>query len=204
MKDLTKRQQEVFGFIKEYIRSHRYPPTVREVACHFRISIKGGHDHIRALKRKEYIRCDLNRPRTLEILKENDNTNESSTVSVSVPVLGNVAAGMPLFAQENFEGTVEVPASGLGNGEHFALHIKGDSMKNAGILDGDIAVIVHRNVAENGDIVVAMIDDAVTLKRLAIEKNRYKLKPENDAYPAIYARDLRILGKLVFIMRKYG
>jgi repressor LexA len=201
MKDLTKRQKEIFGFIREYIRAHRYPPTVREVACQFRISVKGSHDHIRALKKKQYIKCDLNRPRTLEIIKESEGSREA--VTTSIPILGTVAAGKPLFAEENFDGMVEVPECNLGNGEHFALHVKGDSMKNAGILDGDIAVIIHRNVAENGDIVVAMIDDSVTLKRLVIEKNRFKLKAENESYPAIYARDLRILGKLVYIMRKY-
>ncbi len=200
MKDLTERQKEVFEFIKDYIKDHRYPPTVREVATHFKISVKGGFDHLRALKKKEYIRCDLNRSRALEIIKE----MEPGEIKIKrVPLLGTVAAGKPIFAEENYEGVVEIPASMLGSGKHFALHVKGDSMKNAGILDGDTAIIRHQNEAKHGEIVVALLEDAATLKRLCIEKNRFKLKAENEAYPAIYSRDIKVLGKLMFIMRSY-
>jgi repressor LexA len=200
MRDLTDRQKEIFIFIKEYIREHRYPPTVREVANHFRMSVKGGFDHLRALKKKEYIRCDLNRSRALEVIKEVDPVE----VKVKrVPLLGNVAAGKPVFAEENFEGIVEIPESLIGTGKFFALHVKGDSMKNAGILDGDTAIIRQQNTANHGDIIVALLEDAATLKRLCIEKNRFKLKAENEVYPAIYSRDLKVLGKLRFIMRKY-
>jgi repressor LexA len=200
MKELTERQKEVFEFIKEYISSHRYPPTLREVANHFSISVKGSFDHVRALKKKAFIRCDLKRSRAIEIIKD----RESKEAKVElIPLIGKVAAGKPILAEENFEGSIEIPSGMLHGGQHFALHVKGDSMKNAGILDGDIAVIHQMDVANHGDIVVALLDDSATLKRLCIEKNRFKLKAENDAYPAIYSRDIKILGKLIFILRSY-
>jgi len=122
---------------------------------------------------------------------------------VQVPVLGNVAAGKPLFAEENFDGVVKVPELEIGKGKHFALNIKGDSMQDAGIMSGDIAVINFQNYADNGDIIVAVIDEAVTLKRFFKEKNRVMLKPENKAYPPIYSQNIRILGKLSYLIRKY-
>jgi repressor LexA len=200
MKDLTKRQKEIFIFIKDYVNEHRYPPTVREVATHFCISVKGSFDHIRALKKKNYVRCDLNRSRALEIIKE----IEPAEIKIKrIPIIGDVAAGKPIFAEENYDGEIEIPVSLVGGGKHFALHVKGDSMKNAGILDGDTAIIRQQNTANHGDIIVALLEDSATLKRLCIEKNRFKLKAENEAYPAIYSRDLKVLGRLLFIMRKY-
>ncbi|MBN1699232.1 MAG: transcriptional repressor LexA [Spirochaetales bacterium] len=201
MKGLTHRQKEVFDYINEYIKTRKYPPTVREVANHFDISVKGSHDHIKALEKKNYIRCNFNRSRAIEVLKMNDNAKKSPTAKV--PLLGNVAAGKPLFAEENLEGTVEVPNAFVGNGTFFALNIKGDSMKDAGILDGDIAIIRHQNTAENGEIIVAMLDDSVTLKRVYQERYRVKLQSENPAYPPIYANNANILGKLACIIRKY-
>lgn len=200
MKGLTKRQKEVLEFIGFFIRTHKYPPTIREIAQNFRISVKGGYDHIKALQKKEYIRCDFKRSRTIEILKDEDEKNPEM---MKIPILGNVAAGKPLFAEENFDGKVELPEYYIGKGKHFALHIRGDSMKDAGILDGDIAIIQHQNVAENGEIVVAMLDDAVTLKRFCIEKNRIRLQSENKAYPPIFAMDVKILGKLSCLIRRY-
>ncbi len=122
----------------------------------------------------------------------------------SVPLLGNVAAGKPLFAEENLQGYVQVPATALGASAHFALQVKGDSMKDAGIMDGDMVVVAHQSTADNGDIVVAMVDDAVTLKRFFMEKNRVRLKAENPKYPPIYTQNVRILGKLAFLMRSYA
>jgi len=202
MKGLTIRQREVFNFIKEFISSSKYPPTVREVAEFFKISVKGSYDHIKALEKKKYIKCNLKRSRAIEILKEKKDY-DSKTEMTSIPLLGNVAAGKPLFAEENFNGAFELPVHYIGHGKYFALQVNGDSMKDAGILNGDIAVIQHQNVAETGEIIVAMLDEAVTLKRLCIEKNRIKLKAENKAYPPIFTRDVRILGKLSCIIRKY-
>lgn len=200
MKSLTDRQKEVLDFIKGYKNRNSYPPTIREIAENFKISVKGAYDHIKALEKKESIRCNLRRSRTIEVVENEKSCNEV----VEVPLLGNVAAGKPLLAEENFDGTIPVPDSFLKKGKHFALKVKGDSMKDAGILENDIALFLHQNTAENGNIVVAMLDDeAVTLKRFYKEKNRVKLKAENPVYPPIYTQNVRILGKLICVMRNY-
>jgi repressor LexA len=198
MKDLTPRQKEVLGFIKTFIRSHKFPPTIREVSSHFDISVKGAYDHVKALEKKNYIRCDMYRSRAIEVL--DDEETESLR---SVPVLGNVAAGRPLFAEENYDGSIDIPVGMLPSGKHFALHVRGDSMEGAGIMDGDIAVFRHQPDAESGNIVVAMVDEAFTLKRFYREKNRVRLKSETPAYPPIYTQNVRILGRLACIIRTY-
>jgi repressor LexA len=198
MKNLTKRQSEVLDFIRDFIDSHKYPPTIREIALNFKISVKGAYDHVKALEKKDVISCDTNRSRAIEIHSE-----ETENEMVSIPILGHVAAGVPLLASENFEGHISLPSNMLKNGDFFALNVLGDSMINAGILDGDTAIIRQIPTAENGEIVVAMIDDAVTLKRFYKEKNRVKLQAENEAYPPIYTQNIKILGKLVKILRNY-
>ena len=202
MRPITRRQSEVLGFIKHYIHANKYPPTIREISVNFDISVKGAYDHVKALEKKGVIHCDTNRSRAIEVLEDRPGYDTSEEVS-EVPLVGNVAAGAPLLAAENFDGTIKVPASYLRNRECFALHVNGDSMDGAGILDGDIAIIAKQPVAENGDIVVAMVDEAVTLKRFYRESNRVQLKAENPAYPPIYTRDVRILGKLAHIVRSY-
>ncbi len=200
MKSLTTRQREVLDFIKNYKNRCSYPPTIREIAENFSISVKGAYDHLKALEKKESIRCNLRRSRAIEVVEDEQSCNEIA----EIPLLGNVAAGKPLMAEENFDGTIPVPFSVLKNGKHFALKVKGDSMKDAGILEDDIALFRHQNTAENGNIVVAMLDDeAVTLKRFYREKNRVKLKAENPVYPPIYTQNIRILGKLIYVMRNY-
>jgi repressor LexA len=201
MKKLTARQNEVFNFIRYFINDHGFPPTIREVGDRFKISVKGSYDHIKALEKKGYIKCNLKRSRAIEVIggkQEKENTKMKT-----VPILGTVAAGLPLFAEENFDGNVEIPADYTGNGRHFALKVQGDSMKNIGILSGDIAIINHQETADNGEIVVAMVNDAVTLKRIYKEKNRIKLKSENEEYPPIYTQEARVIGKLSCIIRKY-
>jgi repressor LexA len=200
MKKLTQRQSEVLEFMKKFLRDRGFPPTIREVAERFQISVKGSYDHIKALEKKAYIKCNLNRSRAIEILQNKDD----SKGVVRIPVLGSVAAGQPLFAEENFEGNIDVPLHLIGSGKHFAVRVKGESMQEAGIFDGDMAIISHRETAENGEIVVAMVEDAVTLKRIYIEKNRIKLKAENSDFPPIYTQNARILGKLTCIIRKYS
>jgi repressor LexA len=201
MKGLTKRQQEILDFIKLYLQKHQYPPTIREIAERFQISVKGSYDHIKALEKKQVIKCDLNRSRAITLVGESGLIRQSGYRDV--PLLGSVAAGKPLFAEENMEGSVKLPVDYTSRGRHFALRVKGDSMKNAGILDGDIAVVRHQNDAENGNIVVALVDEAVTLKRFFLEKNRAQLRSENPAFPPIYTQDIRILGKLSFLIRHY-
>jgi len=202
MKGLTDRQREVLDFIRGFIRANRYPPTIREIATNFSFSVKGSYDHVKALERKGFLRCHENRSRAIEITEEPE--AEKETRLNSIPLLGNVAAGKPLFAEENLQGYVKVPAEYISNNAHFALQVKGDSMRDAGIIDGDIVVVAHQNTADNGEIVVAMVDDAVTLKRFFIEKNRVKLKAENPKYPPIFTQNVRILGRLAYLMRRYG
>ena len=200
MKELTRRQREVLEFIKSYMHEHKFPPTIREIGEYFGISVRGSYDHVKALEKKGYIKCSVNRSRAIEILPK---AEAGSEVVKKIPILGNVAAGKPLFVEENFEGYVEMPANYLGQKRYFALNVRGDSMKDAGIMDGDIAIVSHQNTADNGDIVVAMLDDAVVLKRFYLERNRVKLKSENPSYHPIYTQNVRILGKLSCIVRKY-
>ena len=200
MRAPTNRQTEVLNFLKSFLSGHKYPPTIREVAGHFGISVKGAYDHVKALEKKGLIACDNNRSRAIEILETHADSDNSQ---VQVPLLGHVAAGMPLFAEENFEGNIPISAMLVGNGKVFALRVEGESMIGAGIMDGDIAVFSQQAQVENGQIVVAMVDEAVTLKRFYKEKNRVRLQAENPAFPPIYTADVRILGRLVSIIRSY-
>jgi repressor LexA len=200
MKGLTPRQREVFDFIRSFIAQKRYPPTIREIAAHFGFSVKGSFDHLKALRKKGFVRCANGRSRAIEVVADPDDRQGKL---VPVPVLGNVAAGKPLFAEENLTGFVQVPAGSLKKGQHFALQVRGDSMRDAGIIDGDVVVVAHQETADNGDIVVAMVDEAVTLKRFFAERNRVRLKAENPRYPPIYTQNVRILGRLAFLMRTY-
>jgi repressor LexA len=199
MKTLTARQKEVLDFISSYLEAHAYPPTIREIAESFAISVKGAYDHVKALEKKGYLRLGENRSRALELLRR----DKPERSSVELPLLGTVAAGKPITADENYAGTVQVPADIVRSATCFALSVRGDSMKDVGILHGDLAVIEQRQTADNGEIVVAMIDDAVTLKRFFRENNRVKLVAENPAYAPIYTQDVRILGCLRGIIRKY-
>jgi len=200
MKAITKRQSEILNYIKSFIADRKFPPTIREISDAFSISVKGAYDHVKALEKKRFIHLDNNRSRTIEVLEDDDAESDKVT---DVPVLGNVAAGVPLLAEENLEGSVKVPEEYLRSGTHFALNVRGDSMKDAGIMDGDIAVIRQQQTADNGDIVVAMVDEAVTLKRFYQEKNRVRLQAENDQYPPIFTQNVRILGRLAHLIRRY-
>jgi len=200
MRAPTSRQTEVLDFLKSFLSGHKYPPTIREIASHFSISVKGAYDHVKALEKKGMIACDNNRSRAIEIIETPADTDDNL---VQVPLLGHVAAGMPLFAEENFEGNIPMSALLVGHGKVFALRVEGESMIGAGIMDGDIAVFTQQIQVENGQIVVAMVDEAVTLKRFYKEKNRVRLQAENPAYPPMYTADVRILGRLVTIIRSY-
>jgi len=202
MKELTKRQKEVLSFIAAYIKNHTYPPTIREIADHFSISVKGAYDHITALKRKNCLKHDDKRSRTMELVRSK--TDENLGTVYNIPIVGTVAAGIPILSEENWEGTITVHQSALKkNRTYFALRVRGDSMSGAGIMDGDMAIIEKLNVVRNGEIAVAVVDDAVTLKRFYRENSRFKLQAENPAYKPIFSRDVRILGRLAQIIRNY-
>ena len=201
MTGLTVRQREVLEFINTYVDRHPYPPSIRELSDHFSISVRAGYDHLKALQKKGYVRSSDGRSRTLEVL--DDGSRERRDRLVRVPLLGRVAAGVPVFADENVDGTVGVAEELLDAATYFALRVRGDSMRDAGILHGDIAIVRRQERADNGDIVVAMIEEAATLKRFFLESNRVRLQAENPAYPPIFTRNLVILGKLRAIQRSY-
>jgi repressor LexA len=202
MKELTERQREVLIFITEYINTHAYPPTMREIGDYFSISVKGAYDHVEALRKKGVLRLKDKRSRTIEIIKYDRETGTNTIIDI--PLVGTVAAGKPILAEENWEGTVPVHQSLLKkNTFYFALRVRGDSMTGAGIMEGDIAVIEKRETAENRDIVVAVVDEAATLKRFFKESNRIRLEPENPRYRPIYTQDARVLGRLAHLIRSY-
>jgi len=201
MKEPTERQQEVLRFISGFIRSHSYPPTIREVAEYFSISVRGAYDHVSALKKKGLLKLEDKRSRTMELVRTGGDSGSPDIVNV--PMLGVVAAGRPILAEENWDGYIPVHTSLLKkNRQYFALKVKGDSMKDAGILDKDTALIQKQSTAQNGDIVVAVVDnEAVTLKRFFRERNTVRLQPENPAFKPIRSRNIRVLGKLSYVIR---
>jgi repressor LexA len=201
MKGPTERQKKVLDFIAAYINFHTYPPTIREVADFFSISIKGASDHLSALRKKGLLKQGDKKYRTMELVKSGDEEDFTE-----IPILGTVAAGRPILALENMDGSIKMHRTFLKNkAKYFALKVKGDSMESAGIIDGDIAVIEHQNTARNGEIAVVMLDDAVTLKTFYRESARVRLQPENSKYSPIYcSRDVHILGKLAHIFRSYA
>jgi len=202
MKELTKRQKEVLSFIAGYLKNHAYPPTIREIADNFSISVKGAYDHVTALKRKKCLKQDNNRSRTMELVQSKVD-EDLGTVS-KIPIVGTVAAGTPILSEENWEGTITLHQSMLKkNKNYFAVKVRGDSMSGAGIMDGDMAIIEKMSVVKNGEIAVAVVDDAVTLKRFFKENARIRLQAENPAYRPIYCQDVRILGRLAQIIRHY-
>jgi repressor LexA len=206
MKELTQRQREVLNFISAYIGDHAYPPTMREIGEYFSISVKGAYDHVEALRKKGYLCLGDKRSRTIEILKTEKESSVTPQVDqiIKVPLLGTVAAGRPISSEENWDGVIPIHHSLLKkNAQHFALKVRGDSMIGAGIMDGDIAVIEKKESAEDREIVVALVDEAVTLKRFFKESYRIRLEPENPKYTPIYTKNVRILGCLAHIIRSY-
>jgi repressor LexA len=203
MKELTARQQQVLHFIQDFTDENVFPPSVREIAEHFSISIKAVQDHIAALRKKGYLSQSAKRSRSLKVLKET-RPEVQKTSFVEIPLLGTIAAGKPLFCDENYENTLHLSQEFVKDGQkYFALHVRGTSMKDAGILDGDVAIVRQCNSANDGEIVVALIDDSVTLKRFFKESTRIRLQPENPDFKPIYSQDVQVLGVLSNILRTY-
>jgi repressor LexA len=204
VKELTEKQLSVLRFIKNYTDENTCPPTVRETAEYFKVSLKAIQDHITALRKKGYLAESDKKSRSLRIIKDDGKLGAKAPNFQKIPVLGEVACGKPVFCDENYAGLVSLPEPFIQpDKEYFALRVKGLSMIDAGILDGDIAVIEKTEVAENGQIVVAIIDDSVTLKRFFKEASRIRLQPENRDFKPIYTQEAKILGKLADIIRKY-
>ncbi|MBO8458415.1 MAG: transcriptional repressor LexA [Spirochaetes bacterium] len=201
MRDLTERQKEILDFICKYIGENSFPPTIREIAGKFGITAKGAYDHVTALQKKNVIKFSNNKSRTIEIVEKESEQGGNVT---SIPLLGTIAAGLPILSEENIEKMIPVAKSMLRTGKnYFALKVRGDSMIEAGILEGDIAIIESCTTCENGEIVVAVIEDSITLKRFYKETNRVKLQPENKNYKTLYYQNIRIAGRLKGLIRTY-
>ncbi len=197
---LSSKQQEILNFIKEQILERGYPPAVREIcdAVHLK-STSSVHSHLETLERNGYIRRDPTKPRAIEIC--DDNFHMLRTEMASLPVVGRVAAGEPILAEQNIESYFPVPAEYVPRGDSFVLKVHGSSMINAGILDGDFLFVNSCPTASNGEIVVALVDDSATVKRFYREDGHIRLQPENDAMEPILVPDCQILGKVFGVYR---
>jgi repressor LexA len=196
----NEKQMQIYKFIKSYINEKSYPPSVREICAAVGLSSTSTvHGHLERLEKKGLIKRDPTKPRTIEIV-ERDVKKEM----INIPVLGTITAGLPILAEENIEDIFPLPIEHVrSNKELFMLHVKGDSMIEAGIHNGDLAIIEKTNYAENGSIVVALIDNEATLKRFFKEKDHIRLQPENSTMSPIIVDNCTIIGKLVGLYREY-
>lgn len=202
-RELTRRQQEILDFIRSEIHRRGFPPAVREIGEAVGLSSSSTvHSHLAALEAKGFIRRDPSKPRALEVLDYRDSDRAVDYGQVrAIPMVGQVAAGVPILAAENIDATLTLPVE-LADEDTFILRVKGDSMIEAGILDGDYVVVRQQQTATNGDIVVAMIEDEATVKRFFKESDRVRLQPENSSMEPIYARDVSVLGKVQALFRR--
>ena len=197
---ISSKQREILEYIKQEILNKGYPPAVREIceAVHLK-STSSVHSHLETLEKNGYIRRDPTKPRAIEII--DDNFNLTRREVVNVPIIGQVAAGQPLLAVENIENYFPIPTEFMPNAETFMLKVKGDSMINAGIFNGDKILVQKQSDAQNGDIVVALVDDSATVKTFYKEDRHFRLQPENDTMDPIIVNECSILGKVFGIMR---
>jgi repressor LexA len=197
---ITEKQQEILDFIKKEILNKGYPPTVRDICEAVDLkSTSSVHSHLETLEKNGYIRRDPTKPRAIEIM--DDNFNLTRREMVNVPLVGRVAAGEPILAVENIESYFPIPAEYMPNAESFMLKVKGESMINAGIMDGDQILVERCETASNGDMVVALVDDSATVKTFYKESDHIRLQPENDTMDPIIVPDCEILGKVFGVFR---
>ena len=197
---ISDKQREILEYIKNEILNKGYPPAVREIceAVHLK-STSSVHSHLETLEKNGYIRRDPTKPRAIEIL--DDDFNLTRREIVNVPMLGQVAAGEPILATENIENYFPIPAEFMPNKDTFMLRVKGESMINAGILNGDSVLVKQQPNAENGDIVVALVDDSATVKTFYKEDGHFRLQPENDTMDPIIVDECTVLGKVFGVFR---
>ena len=197
---ISAKQSEILEYIKEQILSKGYPPAVREIcnAVHLK-STSSVHSHLETLEKNGYIKRDPTKPRAIEIVDENFNLTRKEMRNI--PILGTVAAGQPIFAEQNISGYFPLLADELPSGDLFILNVRGESMVNIGIYDGDKVIVRQSPSASNGDIVVALVDDSATVKTYYKEDGRYRLQPENDTMDPIYVNEVIILGIVVGLFR---
>ena len=200
---ISEKQKEILEYIKQEILNKGYPPAVREIceAVHLK-STSSVHSHLETLEKNGYIRRDPTKPRAIEIM--DDTFNLTRREMVNVPVIGNVAAGQPLLAVQNIENYFPITAEYMPNQETFMLKVKGESMINAGILDGDHILVERQSTASNGEIVVALVDDSATVKTYYKEDGHYRLQPENDTMDPIIVDECSILGKVFGVFRFFS
>lgn len=198
MRSAQENQQKILDFIKMEIEQKGYPPSVREICAGVGLkSTSTVHAHLNHLEQQGLIRRDSTKPRALEVI------DGSQARGRSVPLVGKVTAGLPILAIENIEDYLVLPQDRFGRDELFGLRVQGESMIEAGILDGDVIVVRPQNNAENGEIVVAMIEDEATVKRIYYEKKRVRLQPENRFMEPIYAENVQVVGKVVALFRQF-
>ena len=196
-------QQRILEFIEQEIAQKGYPPSVREIGDAVGLkSTSTVHGHLRRLEARGLLRRDAMKPRAIEV-RTNDTVSGRLNGVQMVPLIGNVAAGSPILAEEYVEENIPLPEALLGEGKHFILKVHGDSMINAGIMDGDYVVVRQQNTANNGEIVVALIDGSATVKRFYRENGHFRLQPENSSMLPIITRSVDIAGKVVTVYRKY-
>lgn len=200
---ITTKQTEILEYIKKEILSKGYPPAVREICEAVNLkSTSSVHSHLETLEKNGYIRRDPTKPRAIEII--DDTFNLSRREVVNVPIIGTVAAGSPILAVENINNYFPIPTEYMPNSESFMLTVKGDSMINIGIFNGDQILVAKQSTARNGDIVVALVDDSATVKTFYKENGHYRLQPENDAMDPIIVNEVDILGKVFGVFRLYS
>jgi repressor LexA len=198
--NLTKRQQEIFDFIKRYSARHGYPPTVRDIGKAIGLTSSSTvHAHLANLEKLGALRRDPTKPRAMEILADKA---KKVVAPAGLPLVGRVAAGQPILAEENIEDYVEVPQIAGGDDGEYVLKVQGDSMKNVGILEGDYVVVHSTETARDGEIVVALLDEEATVKRFFKETDHIRLQPENESLEPIRTRDVQVLGRVVGVFRR--
>ncbi|MFZ7131216.1 MAG: transcriptional repressor LexA [Eubacteriales bacterium] len=202
--DLTNKQKDILDFMKEELNLKGYPPSVREICLAVNLrSTSTVHSHLAKLEQKGYIKKDATKPRAIEILDRNFLPKHQKEI-INIPIVGRVTAGEPILAVENIEDSFPLPIDFVNNKECYILSIKGSSMINAGILDGDYVIVEKQSTASNGDIVVALVDDEeATVKRFFKEKNRVRLQPENSTMEPIYREHVIILGRVIGVIRRF-
>jgi repressor LexA len=199
--DLTKRQQEIFDFIRRYSEQHGYPPTVRDIGKAVGLASSSTvHAHLANLEKLGLLRRDPTKPRAMELLGRATAVVRDA-VRPGLPLLGQVAAGQPILAEENVEEYIDTPAACGGESGEYLLRVRGESMKNAGILDGDLVVVQRQEAARDGEIIVALVEEEATVKRFFREGDHIRLQPENDEMEPILVRDVSVLGRVVGLMR---
>ena len=197
---ISKKQLEILEYIKSQILERGFPPAVLEICEAVNLkSTSSVHSHLETLEKNEYIRRDPTKPRAIEIL--DDNFNLTRREMVNVPIVGQVAAGEPILAQQNIENYFPIPVDFMPNSQTFLLKVKGESMINAGILDGDMVLVEETPAASNGDMVVALVDDGATVKTFYKEEGIFRLQPENDFMDPIIVKEVTILGKVIGVFR---